>query len=51
VHEALEELRACAGTQFDPAVVNAFCDEIASLPHRYSRQNTGVQAVSRAAEL
>ena len=32
VEEALEELRACAGTQFDPAVVDAFCDHIASLP-------------------
>jgi two-component system, cell cycle response regulator len=26
--EALEELRRCAGTQFDPAVVRALCDEI-----------------------
>jgi two-component system, cell cycle response regulator len=42
VEEALEELRACAGTQFDPAVVNAFCEEIASLPHRYGRQSSGV---------
>jgi HD-GYP domain-containing protein (c-di-GMP phosphodiesterase class II) len=23
--EGLAELRACAGTQFDPAVVDAFC--------------------------
>jgi HD-GYP domain-containing protein (c-di-GMP phosphodiesterase class II) len=23
--EAMEELRRCVGTQFDPAVVNAFC--------------------------
>jgi HD-GYP domain-containing protein (c-di-GMP phosphodiesterase class II) len=26
--EAMEELRRCAGTQFDPAVVRALCDEI-----------------------
>jgi HD-GYP domain-containing protein (c-di-GMP phosphodiesterase class II) len=26
--EALAELRRCAGTQFDPTVVNAFCAEI-----------------------
>jgi len=25
-HEALEELRRCAGAQFDPAVVVAFCE-------------------------
>jgi HD-GYP domain-containing protein (c-di-GMP phosphodiesterase class II) len=34
VAEALEELRACAGSQFDPAVVEAFCelkDEVVSL--------------------
>ncbi len=40
VDEALEELRACAGTQFDPAVVDAFCEEIASLPYRYGPQGT-----------
>ena len=40
VEEALEELRTCAGTQFDPAVVTAFCDEIASLPYRYGPQGT-----------
>ena len=40
VEAALEELRACAGTQFDPAVVDAFCDEIASLPYRYGPQGT-----------
>jgi two-component system, cell cycle response regulator len=35
VEEALTEIRACSGTQFDPTVVEAFCEEIASLPHRY----------------
>ena len=40
MEEALEELRACAGTQFDPAVVDAFCEEIASLPYRYGPQGT-----------
>ena len=30
VEEALEELRACAGTQFDPTVVEAICSQIAS---------------------
>jgi two-component system, cell cycle response regulator len=33
VHEALDELRRCAGTQFDPMVVEAFCEE---LRHRMS---------------
>jgi two-component system, cell cycle response regulator len=28
--EALAEIRRCAGTQFDPEVVGAFCDEIAA---------------------
>jgi diguanylate cyclase (GGDEF)-like protein len=35
IDDALAEIRACAGTQFDPTVVDAFCEEIASLPHRY----------------
>jgi two-component system cell cycle response regulator len=35
IEDALAEIRACAGTQFDPTVVDAFCEEIASLPHRY----------------
>jgi HD-GYP domain-containing protein (c-di-GMP phosphodiesterase class II) len=26
--EALEELERCAGTQFDPAIVDAFAEEI-----------------------
>jgi diguanylate cyclase (GGDEF)-like protein len=41
VEDALAEIRACAGTQFDPAVVDAFCDEIASLPHRYGDRRLG----------
>jgi diguanylate cyclase (GGDEF)-like protein len=36
VEEALEELRACSGTQFDPAVVAAFCEQIASLPYQFA---------------
>ena len=31
VPEALTELHRCAGTQFDPRVVEAFCDEAATL--------------------
>jgi HD-GYP domain-containing protein (c-di-GMP phosphodiesterase class II) len=31
VAEALEELRRCAGGQFDPAVIEAFCAEAKSL--------------------
>ena len=42
VEEALEELNTCAGTQFDPTVVNAFCEEIASLPYRYGPQSASV---------
>jgi diguanylate cyclase (GGDEF)-like protein len=45
VDEALAELRACAGTQFDPAVVDAFFEEIASQPHRYGpRERRAVSA-------
>jgi hypothetical protein len=29
--EALEELRRCAGTQFDPQVVDIFCQEAESI--------------------
>jgi two-component system, cell cycle response regulator len=32
--EALAELRRCAGRQFDPAVVEAFCAEITAPAHR-----------------
>jgi response regulator RpfG family c-di-GMP phosphodiesterase len=41
VESALAELRACAGTQFDPRVVQAFCAEIASLPHRFGERGGG----------
>ena len=30
VEEALQELRACSGTQFDPTVVAAFCENAAA---------------------
>jgi diguanylate cyclase (GGDEF)-like protein len=36
VEQALEELRRCAGGQFDPAVVDAFCAEIAELDRERS---------------
>jgi two-component system cell cycle response regulator len=42
VEQALEELRTCSGTQFDPTVVDAFCEEIASLPYRYGPQSTSI---------
>ena len=42
VEDAIAELRACAGTQFDPVVVEAFCEEIASLPYRYGPQSASV---------
>ncbi|HZC29220.1 MAG TPA: HD domain-containing phosphohydrolase, partial [Gaiellaceae bacterium] len=29
---ALDELRRCAGTQFDPEVVRVFCEQIAAEP-------------------
>jgi len=34
---ALEELRACAGTQFDPDVVVAFCEVVEEMNHRRRR--------------
>jgi two-component system cell cycle response regulator len=36
--EALDELRACAGTQFDPAVVRALCDEVDALASARERR-------------
>jgi HD-GYP domain-containing protein (c-di-GMP phosphodiesterase class II) len=29
MHEALQELQACAGTQYDPAIVGAFEQAVA----------------------
>ena len=46
VEDALAEIRACAGTQFDPTVVEAFCEEIASLPHRYGDRGANVSATA-----
>jgi diguanylate cyclase (GGDEF)-like protein len=43
VEDALAEIRACAGSQFDSTVVEAFCEEIASLPHRYG---SGISAMA-----
>jgi HD-GYP domain-containing protein (c-di-GMP phosphodiesterase class II) len=34
-HEAVAELRACAGTQFDPHVVAALCDVAAGAPRAF----------------
>jgi two-component system cell cycle response regulator len=48
VEDALAELRACAGTQFDPTVVDAFCAEIASLPHRYGDRSAAIFSYSRS---
>ena len=48
VEEALTELRACAGTQFDPVVVEKFCEEVASLPHRYGPQMEPRSAIMAA---
>jgi two-component system, cell cycle response regulator len=44
--DALAELQACAGTQFDPTVVSAFCAEIASLGPRFTQR---AQATGRPA--
>jgi len=43
VDEALDELRACAGTQFDPAVVAAFCAHVASLPYQFGPARAGLR--------
>jgi two-component system cell cycle response regulator len=48
VEDALAEIRACAGTQFDPQVVEAFCEEIASLPHRYGSSAASLVPVAPA---
>jgi diguanylate cyclase (GGDEF)-like protein len=47
VESALEELRACAGTQFDPAVVDAFCQEIVALGPRFSDRLPGATVAAR----
>jgi two-component system cell cycle response regulator len=39
--DALAELQACAGTQFDPRVVAAFGEEIAALGPRYGDRRAG----------
>jgi diguanylate cyclase (GGDEF)-like protein len=49
VDDALAELRACAGTQFDPRVVAACCDEIASLAPRYGAPPQSRVAAERPA--
>ena len=49
VEDALAEIRACAGTQFDPSVVDAFCEEIASLPHRYGDRSAAILSYTVAA--
>jgi two-component system, cell cycle response regulator len=49
VVDALAELQACAGTQFDPQVVTAFCEEIATLGPRYGDRFTGVAGLARPA--
>ena len=46
VNEALEELRACSGTQFDPAVVAAFCEHVASLPYQFGGATARSSATS-----
>jgi two-component system cell cycle response regulator len=49
VQEALAELQACAGTQFDPNVVAAFCEEIAAVGPRYGERFPGIAGLSRPA--
>jgi two-component system cell cycle response regulator len=35
--QAIEELRSCAGSQFDPRLVNVFCDEVQPQFHEPAR--------------
>jgi diguanylate cyclase (GGDEF)-like protein len=42
---ALETLRACAGSQFDPLVVEAFCDELAARPLIHAATTAPAEAV------
>jgi len=44
VEDALAELRACAGTQFDPEVVSAFCEEVVTLGTRFGTKLRGAAA-------
>jgi two-component system cell cycle response regulator len=46
VGDALAELRRCSGTQFDPAVVEALCGEVAARGKR-ARPLVGISASSR----
>ncbi len=48
VEDALAELQACAGTQFDPRIVVAFCQEIATIGPRYGRRPEGAVAAPTA---
>jgi diguanylate cyclase (GGDEF)-like protein len=48
VDDALAELKACAGTQFDPTVVAAFFEEISTLGPRYGGKALGQAASSSA---
>jgi two-component system cell cycle response regulator len=47
--EAFAELQACAGSQFDPSVVTAFCEEVAALGPRYGSRRAGASTVMRPA--
>jgi response regulator RpfG family c-di-GMP phosphodiesterase len=40
---AAAELRRCAGTQFDPAVVEAFCVELAATPAVAESEGTSIR--------
>ena len=42
--DALDELRAGAGTQFDPAVVDAFCEAVADAGPRSRTASSGPAA-------
>jgi HD-GYP domain-containing protein (c-di-GMP phosphodiesterase class II) len=46
VADALAELRRCAGTHFDPKVIEVFCDEIATRSERRERGEVGTEVDS-----